>query len=337
VRIRILGGMEFQTAAGAPLRLPTRKTSLLLAALVLAEGKGLGRQALGEAFWADRGEAQARSSLRQALAAIRRGLGDANSTIHIGGDLESVALAARSADVDAWLFKQLIESKEPADLAGAAALYTGDILAGIALPEPLDQWFAPHQRAFRREALLLVERLSRFKAPDLNQVEAACQGLAERLLAIDPTAEEAHRALMRLCHHQGRLNAAVRQFEACKEALRRELDVEPEAQTQQLITSLRESQAAHDSSDPEPGQRQGSTHPTPSRDREQPSIIVMPFDNLSGDADEYFVDGVVEEITAALSRVREFFVIARQSAFTYKGRFVDVREIGRELGVNYVV
>ncbi|MEI2302243.1 adenylate/guanylate cyclase domain-containing protein [Ensifer sp. MJa1] len=73
------------------------------------------------------------------------------------------------------------------------------------------------------------------------------------------------------------------------------------------------------------------------RGKDQPSIVVMPFDNLSGPGDEYFVDGVVEEITAALSRVREFFVIARQSAFTYKGRFVDVREIGRELGVNYVV
>jgi TolB-like protein/Flp pilus assembly protein TadD len=70
---------------------------------------------------------------------------------------------------------------------------------------------------------------------------------------------------------------------------------------------------------------------------DRPSLVVLPFDNLSGEADQYFVDGVVEEITAALSRVREFFVIARQSAFTYKGRFVDVREVGRELGVAYVV
>lgn len=70
---------------------------------------------------------------------------------------------------------------------------------------------------------------------------------------------------------------------------------------------------------------------------DHPSLVVMPFDNLSGEADQYFVDGVVEEITSALSRVREFFVIARQSAFTYKGRFVDVREVGSELGVTYVV
>jgi TolB-like protein len=70
---------------------------------------------------------------------------------------------------------------------------------------------------------------------------------------------------------------------------------------------------------------------------DRPSLVVLPFDNLSGEGDDYFVDGVVEEITSALSRVREFFVIARQSAFTYKGRFADVRQVGHELGVVYVV
>ena len=63
----------------------------------------------------------------------------------------------------------------------------------------------------------------------------------------------------------------------------------------------------------------------------------MPFDNLGDASDEYFADGVVEEITSALSRIRDFFVIARQSTFTFKGRFVDVRDVGRELGVAYVV
>lgn len=88
---------------------------------------------------------------------------------------------------------------------------------------------------------------------------------------------------------------------------------------------------------PERGDAGPGSSLAPRFGRDQPSIVVMPFDNLSGHGDEYFVDGVVEEITAALSRVRAFFVIARQSAFTYKGRFVDVRDVGRELGVNYVV
>jgi adenylate cyclase len=70
----------------------------------------------------------------------------------------------------------------------------------------------------------------------------------------------------------------------------------------------------------------------------KPSVAVLPFDNMSGDPEqEYFADGVVESITAALSRIRSFFVIARNSAFAYKGRPMNIRDIGRELGVAYVL
>lgn len=71
---------------------------------------------------------------------------------------------------------------------------------------------------------------------------------------------------------------------------------------------------------------------------DKPSIAILPFDNMSGDADQdYFADGVVEAITAELSRIRSFFVIARNSAFAYKGRSVNVKDIGQELGVAYVL
>ena len=71
---------------------------------------------------------------------------------------------------------------------------------------------------------------------------------------------------------------------------------------------------------------------------DKPSITVLPFQNLSGDPEhDYFADGVVEDIIAALSRIRWLFVIARNSSFTYKGRAVDVKEVGRELGVRYVL
>jgi adenylate cyclase len=72
--------------------------------------------------------------------------------------------------------------------------------------------------------------------------------------------------------------------------------------------------------------------------REGPSIAVLPFENLSGDPEQdYFADGIVEDITTALSRISWFFVVARNSSFTYKGRAFDVRQVGRELGVRYVV
>src|SRR5262249_37563641 len=70
----------------------------------------------------------------------------------------------------------------------------------------------------------------------------------------------------------------------------------------------------------------------------QPSIAALPFQNMSGDpGQEYFADGVVEEIITALSRFRSLFVIARNSSFAYKGRFVDVKQVGRQLGVRYVL
>jgi TolB-like protein/class 3 adenylate cyclase len=80
--------------------------------------------------------------------------------------------------------------------------------------------------------------------------------------------------------------------------------------------------------------RAGEALPLPSK----PSIAVLPFDNLSGDREqEYFADGMVEEIITALSRFRGLFVIARNSSFAYKGRAIDVKQIGRELGVRYIL
>jgi adenylate cyclase len=71
---------------------------------------------------------------------------------------------------------------------------------------------------------------------------------------------------------------------------------------------------------------------------DKPSIAVLPFANMSGDPEqEYFADGMVEEITTLLSRQRWLFVIARTSAFTYKGRTVDLKQVGRELGVRYLL
>ena len=71
---------------------------------------------------------------------------------------------------------------------------------------------------------------------------------------------------------------------------------------------------------------------------DKPSIVVLPFQNMSGDPEqEYFADGMVEDIITGLSRIKWLFVIARNSSFTYKGKAVDVRQVGRELGVRYVL
>jgi len=91
----------------------------------------------------------------------------------------------------------------------------------------------------------------------------------------------------------------------------------------------------HERQEPAPVPEQSRQYPALP---DKPSIAVLPFQNLSGDPEqEYFADGVVEDIIGALSRMRWLFVIARNSSFTYKGRTVDVKEVGRELGVRYVL
>lgn len=86
---------------------------------------------------------------------------------------------------------------------------------------------------------------------------------------------------------------------------------------------------------PNPADRTGTRIPVL---RTEPSIAVLPFQNMSGDPDqEYFVDGMVEEIITALSRIRWLSVLARNSSFTYKGQAIDVKQVGRELGVRYIL
>lgn len=83
-----------------------------------------------------------------------------------------------------------------------------------------------------------------------------------------------------------------------------------------------------------PTERLSAAPPLP----DKPSVAVLPFENMSGDPEqEYFADGMVEEITTALSRFKWLFVIARNSSFTFKGRAVDIKEVGRRLGVRYVL
>jgi len=91
---------------------------------------------------------------------------------------------------------------------------------------------------------------------------------------------------------------------------------------------------AREAARPNPGDAPESAPPLP----DKPSIAVLPFENMSGDPEqEYFADGMVEEIITALSRFRWLFVIARNSSFTFKGKAVDVKEVGRRLGVRYLL
>lgn len=341
MRIRLLGGLEVTSPDHRQVRFATRKTSLLFAALALAGRRGYHREQLCEAFWPGRSNGQARNSLRQALVDIRRSFpANRDATVYIEGDQETVALIAGLDEADISIFDRKLEGGRTADLAFAADLYRGEVLAGETIPDGLDEWFGPYQSTYQRKALQLVERLSLALSGPGCAEESACEGLAERLLASDPTVEGAHRALMRIHALRGHENAALRQLEACRAFLKKHLRTEPEAQTTSLAASLQsrersEYQRTAAGPDVVPQLR---ISPAPAKHHDRPSVAVLPFQNLSGDAEqEYFADGIVEDIIIALAQFRHLYVIARNSSFTYKGQAVDIKQVGRELDVRYVV
>lgn len=340
MHIRLFGGIEVISPGGQAVRFATRKAALLLAALVLAGRRGLRREQISEALWPGRGNVQARNSLRQALVDIRRSLPNDGSTgIRIEGDQETIALIVAPDETDVSLFDLKLESSQSADLAIAADLYRGELFAGEAVPEGLEDWFGPYQNGYQRKALHLVEQLSLAQAAPGSAEEAACERLAQRLLAPDLAAEAAHRALIRIHARRGHENLALRQFELCRAALRKQFGVEPEAQTNSLAAALQLREGAkHRPASAINIASQHAAIPAPMKQDDRPSVAVLPFQNLSGDAEqEYFADGVVEDIITALARFRRLFVIARNSSFTYKGRTVDMKQVGHELNVRYVV
>jgi DNA-binding SARP family transcriptional activator len=161
VRIRLLGGLEVISLEGQPVRFATRKSSLLFAALVLAGRRGHRREELSESFWPGRGDAQSRNSLRQAFVDIRRSFPtSSDATIYVAGDQDAVSLIAGLDKADIWIFDRKLEGGRTADLVLAADLYRGDLLADEAIPDGLDEWFAPYRSRYQRKAWQLVERLS---------------------------------------------------------------------------------------------------------------------------------------------------------------------------------
>src|SRR3954447_613068 len=126
VRLKLLGGLELRPASGAPIPLPARKPALLLAYLALRPARPQGRDKLAALFWGDSGEAQARASLRQALAFLRRRLGPQGLILTPEG--ETVALAPDGLATDVAELERCLASGTRGALERAVALYEGDFL-----------------------------------------------------------------------------------------------------------------------------------------------------------------------------------------------------------------
>jgi TolB-like protein len=328
---RLLGGLELYDDNGDELSLAARKARALLAFLIVEQEKWHTRERLADLLWGDRQQAQARHSLTQALGAIRK-LGDQLGVVLIETAGNRIRLSSGTVIDDLATFRRATDSNPEV----AAEKYKGPLLDGFTPgSQQFEEWAEIERAVLHKQACQVFERAAETKQAAGDLVGAI--ELMQHLISLDPLRETAHRNLMKLLVANGDRTAAIRQYSVLETLLNKELGVEPAQETRALYQDARASdigQATNTSSATAPAVMKEEKPPLPDR----PSIAVLPFVNLSGDPEqEYFADGMTEDIIAGLSKFRWLFVIARNSSFAYKGKSIDVREVAGDLGVRYVL
>jgi TolB-like protein/DNA-binding SARP family transcriptional activator/Flp pilus assembly protein TadD len=353
LEISLLGGFCVRSGTDGRIELAGRKDCALLGYLAVSPGVPFSREKLATLLWGDSGDRQARDSLKQALLRLRRSLSPVSSTPLVT-NRQSVTLDRDSVTVDVGLFEQLLSDATLEAMERAIALYRGDLLDGIQVRDPaFEDWLLVERQRLRGLAVETATELmmQSLRAGRRDRAAAA----ARRLLSLEPLHEAACRTLMRLHADRGERSQALKLFEGLRDRLEQELGVAPEPETIRLCRSIRGRREAEASalSLAADGSRNGRQRPRaidgapedaaqdevpPREARSKPSVAVLPFANIGGDPEqEYFADGLTEDIITDLSRVSALFVAARHTVFTFKGRAVQVQEAARELNVGHVL
>ncbi|MCI0430820.1 MAG: tetratricopeptide repeat protein [Rhodospirillales bacterium] len=283
LELDLLGGFGARFGTGEPLVALGRKAQLLLAFLALRAGEAQTREKVIGVLWSDRGDAQARGSLRQELTVLRKTLGSLEpAPIVIDG--ERLSLAAGAVAVDVRRFEELIQSDATADLERAVALYKGPFLDGLAVRDSACEEWLLHER--ERLRLLMLGVLDRLLARQMKAgALAPATATAEAILAQDPLREDMHRTLMQLHAAQGRHGLALKQYRLCKETLARELGVAPEPETERLHQEIQAQRTA-------PSRPSATVSPVAPDTGPVSAIIAPPFlGSGGGDAYEFYLMG----------------------------------------------
>ena len=342
-KLELLGAFALRAPSSKCPSLPKKAQALL--AYLAVQARPIPREQLATLLWADKRTEQARRSLRQCLMPLHSAL---QPNDFIMADTSTIGLdLANHVDFDVPKFERLGKSQEVADLEMAAALYRDEFLAGLQVSsEPFAEWLAVERRHFSSMQSDILYRLAAAQAK-AGARERAME-TAQHLSVFDPLREDGHRLLIQLLASAGRRSDALKQYALCAETLRRELGVAPERDTTALAERIRMG-AVDDGSfagdtfaasprDPNPIQATLGGARAPWSGSDKTSIAVLPFTNIGPDGDhDYFADGIAEDLSVALGHIPWLFVIASSSTSGNPDHAVDMRQIGRKLGVQYVL
>ena len=234
LQLDLLGDLQMRSDSGSLFTISAKKSQALMAYLGVKPSQRVSREKIASLLWSSTGPDQARQSLRQTLSTLRKELSQLSPDEKIlieENDLLGFDESLVECDVAA--FESLVAAGTEEALTKASHLYRGDLLDGFQINEErFDQWVIAERDRLHRMALRghlqLLELQSRRGAVD----EAIATG--QRSLRIDILQEPVHRALMRLYMQSGDLVNALQQYETCAKVLKRELRIEPDAETKAL-------------------------------------------------------------------------------------------------------
>ncbi len=378
IRFRMLGTVDLRDEQDRELRAVLRRPKLLALLGYLAAARPAGfhrRDSLVALFWPELDNTHARNSLRQAMHALRNGLGP--DLVVARGD-EELGLSEEALWCDVCDFVAALEGGEA---ERALELYRGALLNGLHAPDApeFERWLDEEREYLRRRACEAAQRLADDAAVVGDPIRAA--RWARRLTELSPFDETAVRRLIEFLDRAGDGAAAVRAYEEFGRRLGRDLEVQPSAVTQELVAAIRARRLPPQiATGGDGGSVASATLPpiqaappvrryasglrlttvafalvaasvlggwlflhapfgahTAETARAPKRIVVLPFTNLGPAEQEYFTDGVTEEVTARLALVGGLRVIGSTSATAYKSTKKTILDIGRELGVAYVL
>jgi DNA-binding SARP family transcriptional activator len=323
-RFHLLGPAKFQTVAGDPVAIRSRKGAGLLACLAMAEGKPVGRDQLCALLWSDRQTAQARASLRQLLVDLRQDFGQADQIFDTTTD-GIISFRDEVVVSDVAEFQRLRRTDDRPSLERAVALRRGQFLEGLA-PEDaaFAEWLEDNRRSLDNLWCEATARLLRVLEREGDHRRS--RDIAGHLLTIDPLCELAHQSIIRAHIAMNNRSLALRHYQEFQEKLDRELGVEPDALTRQIVRDA----AAHVVRTPT---AEPSAPATPIR-QPKASIAVLPFEQSGCHSDDlHFAAGLAEDLTTELSRFADLAVIAqpsvRQAAQELESRALDCEYLVR--------
>jgi DNA-binding SARP family transcriptional activator len=208
LRLTTFGGLALCDSHGTAYKIPTRKTAAMVAYLAMQPGKKFRREHLASMFWGDKADKSARHSLSQALADVKRILGE--TTVFFDGQF--VQINPQAIEIDAFDMARLADKRQRESLTLAERMYQGDFLAGMELEqEEFDTWLLSERERLRQLAQRAIATLLTLHGDDADGNAALRLGRA--LLNIDPFDEAAHYSVMQAYARSGRRRLALGHFQ----------------------------------------------------------------------------------------------------------------------------